>query len=232
MERRRTKYLRVTALLVLTALVLALLGGAASSRRPITAEECFRKNRDAILYLRSYYDSGSLKATGSGFTVSEDGLVLTAAHVIAGGDRVAAVLPDESEIELTVLYRNEETDVAVLRLPPGHYKCAALAANPPNAGATVRAMGYPVKGTAIITEGLVNAQSVEVSGKNRMMVSCEIVNGMSGGPIFDLYGQVVGIVSGSVRTMEGLHLSVLNEALLDAAGNAGIKPVGNIGGVK
>lgn len=214
------------ALLLLVAMLTFLLVGAGLPHQPMTAEECYQKNEASVLYLRSYYSSGSLKATGSGFIVSEDGLAVTAAHVIKGGAKLTAVQKDGSELALSLVQSNDETDIAVLRLPKGKYKAIELADKVPNTGAVVRAMGYPMKGAGIITEGIVASQSAEVSGKNRMLVTCDIVNGMSGGPILDATGRAVGVVSGSVRTMDGIHLSALSEALYQAAGTLGQKTAG------
>ena len=213
----KRKPVRLLAVLIFTAMLLALLGGAARPKQLRNAAECYRDNEAALLYLRSYYPSGSLKATGSGFILTEDGLLITAAHVVSGGGRFTAVQKDESELELTLVQSDDETDIAVLRLPEGNYPTVTLAETVPHTGSVLRAMGFPIKGTAIITEGLLSAQCVEVSGKNRMMVTCDIVNGMSGGPILDGYGRVVGVVSGSVRTMDGIHLSVLGEELFQTA---------------
>ena len=210
-------------LLLAAVLVMAVLGGAVLPNHPVTAEDCYRLNAASVLYLRSYYASGTLKSTGSGFIVSSDGLVVTAAHVVKNGDRFAAVCEDESELELTLVTSDEDADIAVLRLPEGQYRAVRLAEEAPDAGAVVRAIGFPIKGTDIITEGIVSAQRAEVSGDERMLVTCDIVNGMSGGPIFNEAGRVVGVVSGSIRTMDGIHLSVLSEALFRTALEIGIK---------
>ena len=210
-------------LLLAAVLAMAVFIGAVLPNHPITAEDCYRLNAESVLYLRSYYASGSLKATGSGFIVSSDGLVVTAAHVVKNGDRFAAVCEDDSELELTLVTSDDDTDIAVLRLPEGRYRAVRLAEEIPNAGAVVRAMGFPIKGTDIITEGIVSARCAEVSGNERMMVTCGIVNGMSGGPVFNEAGRVVGVVSGSIRTMEGIHLSVLSAELFRTALEIGIK---------
>lgn len=210
--------------LLATATVFTAAGDEAN--KEITAEACYAQAKDAVLYIRSYYASGSLKATGSGFVVGADGLAVTAAHVIDKGARVTAIIPDGTELEAAVVSCDTATDVAVLRLPEGQYPALTLAgpSETPAGGAVLRAMGYPIKDTLIITEGLLAAPTGTVSGKKRMLVTCDIVNGMSGGPILDRFGHVVGLASGSVRTMDGIHLSVLHgelTAAVDAArGNA------------
>lgn len=205
---------RAAAILLLVLLLALLLSGARGASTAISAEECYRRNAESLLYLRSYYKSGGLKTTGSGFIVSESGLVVTAAHVIKGGAKITAVAEDGSERILTVVASDDETDLALLRLPEGGQRPLKLASQAPNPGAVVRAMGYPLKGTGVITEGLVASTAASVvSGESKMLVTCDIVNGMSGGPILNEFGEVVGVVSGSIRTMAGMHLSVLSEEL-------------------
>ncbi|MNP47126.1 hypothetical protein D3C76_1411670 [compost metagenome] len=65
-----------------------------------------------------------------------------------------------------------------------------------------------MKGTKIITEGIVNAPQAAINGRNRVLLSAEVVNGMSGGPLMDEHGYAAGILSGSLRTMSGIHLAV------------------------
>ena len=171
-------------IVLLLALVVVLTGLSAASaddveKREISAETQYAQAGSALLYVRSYYQSGSLKATGSGFLVSEDGLALTAAHVVDKAARVTVIGADGEELECAVLRSDAASDVAVLRLPEGEYGFLPLAEEAPGGGSVLRAMGYPLKGTFIITEGLCASPDGTVSGKERMLVTCDIVNGMS-----------------------------------------------------
>lgn len=210
-------------LAVLSLLVVVLSVAAAGQEKTVaipqqerSATETFAASEKAILYIRGYDAAGTLLSTGSGFIVRTDGLALSAAHVVDGMAKMTAILRDGKELSLTLVSVDKSTDTAVLRLPQGKYDCLTLASKEPAFGAVVRAIGYPAKETVMITEGIVNNPSAVVAEKNRMMVSCEIVSGMSGGPVLDAFGQVVGIVSGSVRTMNGIHLSVRTDAMLAA----------------
>ncbi|MNC33467.1 hypothetical protein D3C75_818600 [compost metagenome] len=75
-------------------------------------------------------------------------------------------------------------------------------------GEKVYAIGFPMKGTKIITEGIVNAPRASINGRDRVLLSAEVVNGMSGGPLMDEHGYAAGILSGSLRTMSGIPLAV------------------------
>lgn len=196
--------------------VLPAVNGAAPQREAISAETQYAAAGESMLYIRCFYASGGLKTTGSGFIIKSDGLALTAAHVIDKAARVTATDLSGKELECTVVNSDMASDVAVIRLPRGSYKALQPADSAAAGGAILRAMGYPLKDTLVITEGIVSSPIGTVNEKQRMLVSCNIVNGMSGGPIFDRYGMVVGLCSGSVRTMSGIHLSALYSDLKTA----------------
>ena len=212
----------ITSILVTAAALIAIFGilsvesGASPKLETISAEKQYADAREGVLYIRCFYASDGLKTTGSGFIIRSNGLAVTAAHVIDKAARITAVDSDGKELPCDVVSCDMASDVAVLRLPKDKYKALQLADKAPAGGATLRAVGYPLKDTLIITEGLLSSPSGTVNEKNRMLVSCDIVNGMSGGPIFDQYGRIVGMCSGSVRTMSGIHLSALYSDLKTA----------------
>ena len=213
MMRKRWKaiicFLSAAVVLSVVFGILPAALGESSKPAEISAEAQYAAAGESRLYIRCFYASGGLKTTGSGFVITGDGLAVTAAHVIDKAARVTAIDFAGKEMECAVISSDAASDVAVLRLPRGKYKALTLSESAASGGATLRAMGYPLKDTPVITEGLVSSPQGTVNEKQRMLVSCNIVNGMSGGPIFDRYGRVVGMCSGSVRTMSGIHLSAL-----------------------
>ena len=220
-KRGRAIVAILSAALVFTAISGILPAfGAATQKEAISAETQYAAAGRSMLYIRCFYESGGLKTTGSGFIIDSDGLAVTAAHVVDKAARVTATDPSGKETECTVISCDTASDVAILRLPRGSYKALKLSEKEESGGAVLRAMGYPFKDTLVITEGLVASPSGTVNEKQRMLVSCNIVNGMSGGPVFDRYGKVVGVCSGSVRTMNGIHLSVLWSDLCTAVSAA------------
>ncbi|WP_161783583.1 S1 family peptidase [Paenibacillus tyrfis] len=183
------------------------------------AESIYAFAQNATFYIRVFRADGTLKDTGTGFVVKQDGTALTAAHVVHEGERIACVLHDGTVDEsCRVVSQDETTDSAVLQLSPSGiggpketYEYLNLRAGGVKHGEKVFAIGYPMKETKIITEGIVNSPKAQINGRDRILVSAQIVNGMSGGPILDKTGDVVGIISGSLRTMNNIHLVVNTE---------------------
>ncbi|MCR8635890.1 hypothetical protein [Paenibacillus radicis (ex Xue et al. 2023)] len=64
------------------------------------------------------------------------------------------------------------------------------------------------------SEGIVNAPRAVINGRDRKLVSIQLVSGMSGGPLMDSFGFAAGILSGSLRTMNGIHLAVDSQAVM------------------
>ncbi|TMV49100.1 trypsin-like peptidase domain-containing protein [Paenibacillus mesophilus] len=217
--------------------LICLLSGAAvwlnaEADTPVAynAEDIFGRSGQAVLYIRILREDGSLKATGTGAILSPDGLAATAYHVVKGAERIEGTLPDGRIIgPIEVLGYDEQTDAAIVRLPAPQsgkkdaYDYLPVRDTAVRYGENVYAIGYPMANTPIITEGIVNSPNAEVNGRSRMLTSAQIASGMSGGPILDRFGRVAGIVSGSLRTMNNIHLVIRMDdvrALLAAQGIA------------
>lgn len=203
---------RVCMLLTLAAVIFTtgrpVSGAEASALPELTAEQIYQADADAVFYLKVYKEDGTLKTVGTGFLIQGD-KALTAYHVIAEGASYEAVFDDGKTVRgVTVTAADEDLDAAVLSIQAGGRKALELTSDEARHGQRTFAMGYPLKGTKIITEGIVNAPAAKVNGVNRLLTSAQVASGMSGGPLFDQYGQVVGIISGSFRTMDNIHLCV------------------------
>ncbi len=136
---------------------------------------------------------------GSGFIVDADGLVVTNDHVIVDAAEITVRLDDGTELEATVVGRDLIRDIAVLKVEPE----AALAPVELGVGVETRlgtlalAIGFPL-GTddLTITQGLVSAVKNDPGRSIVWLQTDAAVNpGNSGGPLVDLQGRVIGIVS-------------------------------------
>ncbi|MCR8636516.1 S1 family peptidase [Paenibacillus radicis (ex Xue et al. 2023)] len=181
------------------------------------AEEIYELSDDAVFYIRSMKSDGTLIATGTGVLLSPSGTAASAYHVIKEAERIEATFNDGRAVgSIEVLIFDELTDIAILKLPDPQavmasgesYHFLPMREAAVKHGEKIFAVGYPLKNTPIITEGIINTPKAEINGRNRILTSAQIVSGMSGGPVIDPSGQLVGIISGSMRTMNNIHLVI------------------------
>jgi serine protease Do len=140
-----------------------------------------------------------VRGNGSGFIISEDGLILTNAHVVKGASEVTVKLTDRREFTAKVLGSDDKTDVAVLKIDGKGLPVARLGSNRDlNVGEWVLAMGSPFGFENTVTAGVVSNKSRALpdgSGVSFVQTDVAINPGNSGGPLFNARGEVVGINS-------------------------------------
>ncbi len=160
-------------------------------------------------------------ASGSGFIISEDGYIVTNAHVID------TVLSDESlyvkimvpgyeeEIAADIVGSDERTDIAVLKLREDHvYNAVTLGdSDLLRAGELAVAIGNPLgtlEGT--VTVGVISATGREMNNNGYMMeliqTDASINSGNSGGPLINSFGEVIGVTNAKMSSAEGLGFAI------------------------
>ncbi|MEM9236630.1 MAG: S1C family serine protease [Verrucomicrobiota bacterium] len=136
-------------------------------------------------------------ASGSGVITSEDGLILTAAHVTDGVDEVLVVFPDGEQTEAEVLGSNYSKDIGMARIrEEGPWPFVEIGESKSlEAGDWVVAMGHSEGYDPARTPPLRFGRVVSDGPGNFLTTDCTLIGGDSGGPLFDLDGKVVGINS-------------------------------------
>ena len=139
------------------------------------------------------------RGLGSGFIVSPDGYILTNAHVVEGADSVNVRLTDRREFRAKVVGLDKQTDVAVLKIDAKSLPTVRLGkSSEANVGEWVVAIGSPYGFDNTVTAGIVSAKSRSLpdSSYTQFIQTDVAVNpGNSGGPLFNLAGEVIGINS-------------------------------------
>lgn len=140
-----------------------------------------------------------VRGQGSGFIVSNDGLILTNAHVVRDADEVTVKLSDRREYKAKVLGSDLATDVAVLKINAGNLP-VVVPGNPAQlaVGDYVLAIGSPFGFEQSATAGIVSAKGRSLPGDGFVpfiQTDVAVNPGNSGGPLFDAQGSVVGINS-------------------------------------
>lgn len=141
------------------------------------------------------------RSLGSGFFISSDGLIVTNNHVIEGATQIEVVLEDGRELDAELVGADAETDLAVLRVTEGSDFAHVRFGNSSQLrrGDWVVAVGNPFGLGGTATAGIVSA--IAKPGDRRrsstyidyLQIDAAINRGNSGGPTFDLYGNVVGV---------------------------------------
>ncbi len=139
-------------------------------------------------------DTGS---SGSGVIVSEDGLILTAAHVVQGARQLIVVFPDGEQVQGKVLGANYSKDIAMVKIiDPGKWPFVTMGTSKQlKAGDWVIALGHAAGFDAGRTPPVRFGRVISDGPGNFLTTDCTLIGGDSGGPLFDIDGKLVGIHS-------------------------------------
>jgi serine protease Do len=144
-------------------------------------------------------DRGPTRGVGSGFIISADGLILTNAHVVDDADEVTVKLTDKREFTAKVLGVDTTTDIAVLRIAARDLPYVKIGdSRVTKVGEWVVAIGQPFGFENTVTSGIVSAKSRSLPGDSYVpfiQTDAAVNPGNSGGPLFNLKGEVIGVNS-------------------------------------
>jgi serine protease Do len=136
---------------------------------------------------------------GSGFIISPDGIVLTNAHVVDGASEVVVKLTDQREFTAKVLGVDKPSDIAVLKIAARDLPTVRLApTDEVKVGEWVLAIGSPFGFENSATSGIVSAKSRSLPDESYIpfiQTDVAVNPGNSGGPLFNMKGEVIGINS-------------------------------------
>src|SRR5512135_2958393 len=139
------------------------------------------------------------RSLGSGFIISEDGYILTNAHVIEGADEIDVRFTDKRELKARVIGSDKRTDVALIKVDATGLSVVKFG-DPARlkVGEWVVAIGAPFGFENTVTAGIVSAKGRSLPEENLVpfiQTDVAINPGNSGGPLFNMHGEVVGINS-------------------------------------
>lgn len=160
-------------------------------------------------------------AAGSGFVISRDGYILTNYHVISGATAIQVAFVDGTTYDATLVGGEEANDVAVLKIDAEGLTPVILGdSDNLVVGEQVCAIGNPLgELTFTYTSGSVSARDRTITMENgeimnMLQTDTAINSGNSGGPLFNMFGQVIGITtakyssSGSSASVEGIGFAI------------------------
>ena len=196
--------------------------------KEMTPAEVYAQNVNSTVGIRTsittnYWGYQTQAATaGSGFILSADGYILTNYHVVEDSNSITVSLYDGTEYDATLVGCDESNDIAVLKIDAEGLTPVVLGdSDNLNVGDQVVAIGNPLgELTFSLTTGVVSALNREVTlssnvTMNLIQTDCAINSGNSGGALFNLYGEVIGITNAKYSSS-----SSSSEASIDNIGFA------------
>lgn len=180
----------------------------------VTTEEGVKTFAPAVVVVRS---PGGL---GSGFLINKSGYLVTNFHVIQGQKHITVTRFKKSGKEFKRIVHKKVRivaldpfhDLAVLRveeplddsfLPP-----ALSTGKKPSVGEKIFVIGNPLGLERTVTEGVISHAGRNFGGKLYLQVDASVNPGNSGGPLFNSRGQVIGVISMGIRSMQGLNFAI------------------------
>jgi serine protease Do len=136
------------------------------------------------------------QSLGSGFFISADGYVVTNNHVVENGSEVQITMDDGKTLDAKVIGTDAKTDLALLKVEGNDFPYVRLAGQKARIGDWVMAIGNPFGLGGTVTAGIVSAQHRDIGAgpyDDFIQIDASVNKGNSGGPTFNLAGEVVGV---------------------------------------
>ena len=146
---------------------------------------------------------------GSGFVIDKEGIIVTNNHVIEGADEITVILSDQKEFKAELLGRDPKADLAVLKIDPNSTNLTAVNwgnSDLMRVGDWTIAIGNPLGLGGTVTAGILSAISRDIGNGpyvKFLQTDASINRGNSGGPLFNVEGEVIGINSAIISQTGG-----------------------------
>ena len=204
-------------------------GDAVSSTYGLTASQVYAMNVNSVVAISNraittniYGQETEMAASGSGFIISEDGYVVTNYHVVEGADKLSFITYDGTEYAAKLVGYDQSNDVSLLKIEATGLDPVTIGSSDDLiVGDQVVAIGNPLgELTSTLTVGYISAKdrTINTDGTyniNMMQTDAAINSGNSGGPLFNMKGEVIGITtakysgsSNSGASIEGIGFAI------------------------
>jgi hypothetical protein len=200
----------MAAVLLLTSAMSAQVAPS-TNKRHLDIPAISRAANGAIILILMSDKEGHPVAQGSGFLVSKDGRVVTNYHVIKSGSSAVIKLPDGAFFPVEgVLVSDKARDVAIIKAHGNNFRALALGdSGQLQVGEEVVAIGSPLSLESTVSNGIVSGiRTVEDEGGKFLQITVPISPGSSGGPLFNMAGEVVGITTSHLKGGENLNFAI------------------------
>ena len=210
-----------------------------SQTTSMTPQDVYEKYVNAVVAISNesttniFGQEATTASSGSGFIISEDGYIVTNNHVVSGAETLTVMMTSGEEYEAELIGADSENDVALIKIEGKDLPTVSIGdSDAIQVGQQVCAIGNPLgELTNTMTVGYVSALDREINENgtpiNMFQTDCAINSGNSGGPIFDMHGNVVGITTAkysssgysSSASIEGIGFCIPANDAMDIVGD-------------
>ena len=196
--------------------------------KELSLQELYDQCSKSIVAIKGYQDGVDGYYWGSGIILSKDGLILTNTHVIENCDTASVTLFDNSSYAATLVGADSTSDIAVLKIDVSGLTPASFGDSAELAiGDKVAAIGNPLGETfrMTLTDGIISAidRGISYNGHSMTLLQTNtaINEGNSGGALFNMYGQVIGVTNmkmmSSYSSIEGIGFAIPSSTIAAVA---------------
>lgn len=193
---------------------------------PMTSSQIYAQYGKCVVSVNVKTSEG--EGAGTGFLISKDGYILTCNHVVSGASAISVVLTDTTSYKAKLVGSDEDLDVAVLKIQSKDHKSDFPYVVLGNSKSLTVGDGVTAIGNALgtlantLTTGVVSALDRAISmndgtAMSLLQTDCTVNSGNSGGPLFNQYGEVIGIVNAKYSSSNAYTAS---EASIEGIGFA------------
>jgi serine protease Do len=190
--------------------------GIASEILPFDRLNEFFEQFNVPFSFEDLYSNSKATALGSGFIIDESGLIVTNHHVVVNSDEIHIKLSDNREIPATIVGSDPRTDLALLKIDSSTKLPFVTFGNSSNSrvGDIVIAIGNPLGFGGTVTTGIISSKGRDLGSNVDELVDdfiqtdAAINTGNSGGPLFNLHGEVIGVNSAIPDVGGGTNIGI------------------------
>lgn len=197
----------------------AALQLSAADGEELSLSELYERCMRSVVGIQAYTRGRLGYSWGSGVIATADGLIITNTHVVNGCSKATVILYDDREFEATLVGADALSDIAVLKIEAEDLPAAVFGDSAALAvGDRVAAIGNPLGESfrMTLTDGIISAIARDMSYRGHdltlLQTNAALNEGNSGGPLFNLYGQVVGITNmkmmSTASSIEGIGFAI------------------------
>lgn len=210
-----------------------------ASGEELSLQEIYERVSPAVVGIVSLYD-GTEYGWGTGVVFQSDGYIITNTHIISGCDGARVTFMDGSVYEAELIGADSESDIAVLKIDAEGLACATFGDSAAlRVGDDAIAIGNPLgeEYAGTMTNGIISAISRNVQNNGHTMTllqtNAALNEGNSGGPLVNIYGQVIGITNMKIMgvytsTVEGIGFAIPSAVVKEIADE--LMASGQVGG--